>query len=89
VLWLAGDFHLGSAQRVSESGAGMGQLEILAGPGAQLPNLGVALLGPPRFDFATGTNNYVALHLDPASTSARVVFHDGNDAVLFDRTYAL
>ena len=38
VLWVAGDFHLASVQRVSVSGAGEKQHEILVGPGAQVGN---------------------------------------------------
>lgn len=89
VVWLSGDFHLGSVGRVSSSGAGQNTLEVLAGPGGQTSNYGYTLLDAPQFDWATGDNNYVALHLDPSRRELRTVFHDGSGAVLFDRAYTL
>jgi len=89
VLWLAGDFHLGSAGRVSRSGVGARAIEILAGPGAQVPNPLTWLVGGSQWDFVTATNNYVALYLDPSSVRARVVFHYASNRVLAQRSYDL
>lgn len=38
LLWLSGDFHFTSQQRVSSEGPGSSQIEVLAGPGAQISN---------------------------------------------------
>lgn len=89
VIWVSGDFHLGSVQRVAKSGPGANQLEVLAGPGAQKSNLLVPFLEPPQFDFATGKNNYTAFHLDPANGDVRIVFHDGAGESVFDQVYAI
>ncbi len=89
VLWLSGDFHLGSMGRVATSGPGTQAIEVLAGPGAQSANPGLAAVRGDQFDFVTGTNNYVALHLEPATRDCRVVFHDGEGKAFADRTYRL
>jgi alkaline phosphatase D len=89
VLWISGDFHLGSIGRVATSGAGATQLEVLAGPGAQSPNVLSATLGGPQFDFATGTNNYTTFRFDPTSRRVRVAFLDGDGAPLVERAYDL
>jgi alkaline phosphatase D len=89
VLWVSGDFHLGSMGHIASTGLGSTAVEVLAGPGAQTANLAVpllqALVSP--FDFVTGINNYVALHLNPATRECRVVFHDGANTVLASRIY--
>ncbi len=82
VIWLSGDFHLGSMGRVSTSGPGSMQLEILAGPGAQTGNPLALTLGEPQFDWATSTNNYTALELDPAVPMLRAYFIDRDASVL-------
>jgi len=89
VLWISGDFHLGSIGRVATSGAGATQLEVLAGPGAQSPNVLWTTLGGSQFDFATGTNNYTTFRFDPTNRRVRVAFLDGDGATLVDRTYDL
>ncbi|MEW5738301.1 MAG: alkaline phosphatase D family protein [Myxococcota bacterium] len=89
VLWVAGDHHFASVGRISASGPGANALEVLAGPGAQNGNILFQALRPPRWDFASGTNNYLAVHLEPSTRQARLVFHDASDTVLFDRTYTL
>lgn len=82
VLWLAGDFHLASAQRVSTSGPGSTQIELLAGPGAQSGNLLARFLGGDQFDFATSENNYTVLELDPSTARVRAWWHDGSGAAI-------
>jgi alkaline phosphatase D len=89
VLWLSGDFHLGSMGRISATGPGSQALEVLAGPGAQNANPLLATVRGSNFDFVTGTNNYVALHLEPKGRDCRVVFHDGKGDVLAQRSYRL
>lgn len=89
VLWVSGDHHFASVGTVSGSGPGARALEVLAGPGSQSSNPLVRLLGRPRWDYASGENNYVALHCDPAAGEVRVVFHDGQGAVLFEKAYAV
>lgn len=89
VLWVAGDFHLASAQRVSTSGPGATQVEILAGPGAQSANLLARFLGGDQFDFATGDNNYTLIELDPATGVARIWWIDGDGSTLETLEYAL
>ena len=81
VVWLSGDFHLAFIANVSTSGAGANQREILAGPGGQSPNALVPTLQPPQFSFATGTNNYTTLELDPAKRMVTVGYHNaaGNE----------
>ncbi len=87
VLWLSGDHHFASVGWVSANGRGAGALEILAGPGAQSANPAWRLLQPPRWPYATGTNNYVTLHLEPMSREVRVVFHDGGGVELYSKTF--
>ncbi|MDQ3036215.1 MAG: alkaline phosphatase D family protein [Myxococcota bacterium] len=89
VLWVAGDFHLASAQRVATSGPGSAQTEVLVGPGAQTGNLLARFLTSAQFDFATGENNYTVLELDPATTRARVWWHDGDGVVIETQEYDL
>jgi len=90
VVWLAGDFHLGSTGRVSPSGLGRAALEILAGPGAQAGNpLAGTLVGDPQFDFVTARSNYTAVSLDPATRTVGLSFRDGTGAVLGERSYVV
>lgn len=89
VIWLSGDFHLASLGRVAESGLGATQLEILSGPGGQTQNPLWSILYAPQFDWASGTNNYTAIHLDPVTRQVRVVFIDGSGQPIEDRTYTL
>jgi phosphodiesterase/alkaline phosphatase D-like protein len=90
VLWVAGDFHLGSAGRLARSGLGADQIEVLVGPGAQVANILVGTLrNDPQFDFVTGTSNYTAIHLDPETRTVRATFHDGSGTTIGDRSYAL
>ena len=89
VLWVSGDHHFASVGTVSGNGPGERAIEVLAGPGAQTANPLFRLLGRPRWDYASGENNYVALHCQPSTREVRVVFHDGQGAVLFEKTYML
>lgn len=89
VLWVSGDHHFASVGQVSAFGAGRQALEVLAGPGAQSANPVWALLRPPRWDYATGTNNYLSIKLDPMTRIARLAFHDGAGLELFAKDYAL
>ncbi|MFZ5469826.1 MAG: alkaline phosphatase D family protein [Myxococcota bacterium] len=89
VLWLAGDFHLACAGRVSLQGPGQNAVEVLVGPGAQAANPSPTYPAPPQFDWASGVNNYTVIDLDPATLQARIRHVDGGDATLFDHTYVL
>jgi alkaline phosphatase D len=76
VLWLAGDFHLAFISKVSTSGPGSTQREVLAGPGSQSSNPLLPSLTAPQFAYKTGTNNYTTLKLDPVGKSVTVGYHD-------------
>jgi alkaline phosphatase D len=89
VLWVSGDHHFASTGWVSAIGAGRTQLEVLAGPGAQSGNIAYALLRPPRWQFATDTNNYATFRLDPATRKVEVTFINGSGVALFTREYDL
>jgi alkaline phosphatase D len=89
VLWVSGDHHFASVGKVSLLGAGRNALEVLAGPGAQAANPAWVGLRPPRWDYATGTNNYLSLELDPATRTVRLAFHDGDGRQLFSKDYVL
>lgn len=89
VLWVSGDHHFASVGRVSAFGTGRNAIEILAGPGAQSANPAWVGLRPPRWDYATGTNNYVTIALDPATSEATLTFRDGDDQELFSKKYVL
>jgi alkaline phosphatase D len=83
VFWVAGDFHLASAQTVGRAGAsGATQFEVLVGPGAQTPNALAGTLGAPQFRWAAGTNNYSTLDLDPMTRTITVrwIAGDGTEA---------
>lgn len=82
VLWLSGDFHLGSMGYVAASGLGSDQVEVLAGPGAQIGNPLATTLGEPQFDWASARNNYTLLELDPSEALIRVWFVDGDGSVM-------
>jgi len=89
VLWVAGDFHLGSMGRVARTGLGAEQVEVLVGPGAQNGNVLAATLGPPQFYWASSENNYTELAFDPASRTVDVRFHNGEGFVIASHTYEL
>ncbi len=89
VLWLAGDFHLGSVGKVARSGPGSNYMEVLAGPGAQTPNPLAATLRGNQWDYASGTNNYTTLRFDPMTGQVRIEVRDRDDATVFGQTYTL
>jgi alkaline phosphatase D len=89
VLWVSGDFHLGTVGRVSRRGPGSKAIEALVGPGGQRANTSPTYPSPPQFDFATGVNNYVLIDLDPATVTARLRYVSGSGKTIEDRTYAL
>jgi alkaline phosphatase D len=80
VLWVAGDFHLAFVSNVSPNGIGASQRELLVGPGGQSANPLVGTLNAPQFSFATGTNNYTVLELDPATLTLTARYIDGTGA---------
>jgi len=82
VLWVAGDFHFASIGRVSGSGFGSTQTEILVGPGAQTGNPASFLLRGPQFDWSSMTNNYTTMELDPARSLIRVQWVDDDASVI-------
>jgi alkaline phosphatase D len=89
VLWVSGDFHLACAGRVSRSGPGSTAIEVLVGPGAQVPNGALAYPAPPQFDWSSGTNNFAELDLDPASGDARIAWIDRHGKAIHTQIYRL
>ncbi len=80
VIWLSGDFHFASVGRVSAEGPGASQTEILAGPGAQVPNyIGMGLNAKEQFDWASARNNYVTLTFDPMNYEVTLCYLGGVD----------
>jgi alkaline phosphatase D len=89
VLWLSGDFHLAFISKVSTSGAGMTQREVLCGPGGQDANALLPSLTAPQFSFKTGTNNFTTLRFDPASGEVRVAYIDGSGSEFHSEAFPL
>lgn len=90
VFWVAGDFHLASAQTIATGTApGARQFEVLVGPGAQSPNPLAGTLGAPQFRWASGTNNYSTLDLDPSTRTITVIWHRGDGTELRRETFTL
>ncbi len=87
VLWLSGDFHLAFISKVSTSGPGANQREVLVGPGGQTSNPLELTLGAPQFSFKTGTNNYTTLKLDPAARSVTVGYHDAEGVMFHSESF--
>ena len=88
VLWVSGDHHFASFGTVSATGPGSSAIEVLAGPGGQSGSVLHKLLAKPRFEYASDTNNYLAIHLLPATRQYRIVFHDGAGVNLFEKTFS-
>jgi alkaline phosphatase D len=86
VVWLAGDFHVGTVGRVDEDGVGAGQFEVLCGPGAQRGNPLVYTLNDRQWPFATAESNMTFFHLDPDSGRAVVQHVAGDGEVLHETT---
>ena len=89
VLWLSGDFHLAFISKVSTSGAGMNQREVLCGPGGQSPNALLSSLVGPQFSYKTGTNNYTTLRFDPAVGEVRVSYIDGSGTAFHTEAFVV
>ena len=89
VLWLSGDFHLAFISKVSTSGPGSTQREVLCGPGGQNSNVLVSTLVAPQFSFATGTNNYTTLKLDPTYGSVTVGYHDTDGVQFYSESFVV
>ncbi|HEY5944140.1 MAG TPA: alkaline phosphatase D family protein [Kofleriaceae bacterium] len=87
VLWVSGDFHLAFISNVSTGGPGANQREVLVGPGAQTSNVLVSTLTGPQFSFATGTNNYTTLKLDPVGRSITVGYHDADGTMFHSESF--
>lgn len=80
VLWLAGDFHFASIGKVDKKGPGCTQKEILAGPGAQIPNPACLPLNlSSQFEWASIRNNYMTIHFDPYKSHVELVYQGGSD----------
>lgn len=88
VLWVAGDFHLASVQRVGARNGDVGwsQREVLVGPGGQLPNPALIAGGfgfpKSQFDWVSGENNFTKIALDPSSGVARIDHINGDGLVI-------
>jgi alkaline phosphatase D len=87
VVWLAGDFHLAFISKVSTSGPGASQREVLAGPGGQSANALLPSLQKPQFAYATGTNNYTTLRFDPASREVTVGYHNAAGVMFHSESF--
>ncbi|MES2504852.1 MAG: alkaline phosphatase D family protein [Myxococcota bacterium] len=73
ILWVSGDFHFTSKGRVSKKGFGANQIEVLAGPGAQLPNVaGYALKTSSQFDWVHVKNSYLVIDCDVKTQSIKI-----------------
>lgn len=88
VIFVAGDFHLGSVGKVAPSGPGASLMEVVVGPASNFTNPLAGLLGPPQFDWAKDVNNYALLDLDPETGEATVTFRDQRGLILFQRVYS-
>ncbi len=78
VLWVSGDFHFASVGKVDKEGPGKNQQEILAGPGAQIPNyLCLPLNMSSQFEWVSARNNYVTMSFDPYKMNVELVYQGG------------
>lgn len=76
LLWVSGDFHFSSLGRVSASGFGSTQIEVLAGPGAQISNQAAQpLKAYSQFDWVHVKNSYVTVECDVIHEKMEVVPH--------------
>jgi alkaline phosphatase D len=87
VIWLSGDFHLAFISKVSTSGPGANQREVLAGPGSQSSNPLLPTLTAPQFAYKTGTNNFTTLKLDPVGRSVTVGYHGADGAMFHSESF--
>lgn len=88
LLWIAGDFHFACLGHVgrAEGELGWNQWEVLAGPGAQIANPLWTTCNAPQFTYATGTNNFTELALDPTSGEITIRWIDGEGTAIATRT---
>ena len=62
---------------------------MLCGPGGQNSNVLVSTLVAPQFSFATGTNNYTTLKLDPTYGSVTVGYHDTDGVQFYSESFVV
>lgn len=88
LLWIAGDFHFACLGHVgrAEGELGWNQWEVLAGPGAQTANPLWTACNAPQFTYATGTNNYTEIALEPTSGEITIRWIDGDGTAIATRT---
>ena len=89
VLWVAGDFHLAFISKVSASGPGATQREVLVGPGGQTTNPLFTTLFAPQFQYTTGTNNMTTLRFDPGARTVTVTYVNGDGDEFHSESIAL
>ncbi|MFK7985551.1 MAG: alkaline phosphatase [Sandaracinaceae bacterium] len=90
VLFVSGDFHLASAGFVGAVGQpGEAIREVLVGPGAQVGNPSAFLLRSSQWSWASVTNNYARMELDPVDGVITTTWHDGDDAVIHEERLVL
>lgn len=90
VLFVSGDFHLASAGFVGAVGQpGETIREVLVGPGAQVGNPSAFLLRSSQWSWASVTNNYARMELDPVEGVITTTWHDGDDAVIHEERLVL
>ena len=87
VWFLSGDFHLGCVAHVERSGPDQRLIEVLMGPGGQLPNPIASLLDPPQYEFATSESNWVRFEADGRAQTMGVRFLNEEGRAIFERTY--
>lgn len=87
VWFLSGDFHLGCVAHVERSGPDRRLIEVLMGPGGQLPNPMASLLAPPQYEFATSDSNWVRFDADARSGVMGVRFFNESGSEIFVREY--
>ena len=80
VVFLAADQHLAAIRELRE-----GLLEVQAGPLAQFLGGGLHTREPEQRWHGT-VRNFGMVHVDPASSTLRIVFHDATGAVLREHT---
>ncbi len=82
VLWVSGDFHLGSISLIGAPGdAGAQQWEVLSGPSGSPINVGAYLFSPSeRFPIIIKQHNYTLFEADPerGEVLVRYVADDGS-----------
>ena len=87
VIWISGDFHLGTIAHASKSGLGASQLEFLVGPGAQAGNVLAGTLNSPQFDWASSEDSYSLMTFDPVKKTVKIVYYDKDGKELVSKSY--